>query len=297
MDNLNSLERAVDSSTQCEENNSPELEIVDVIMAVDSESDEDYTQPHKFRRTVAAQNTWIEEHVAEGTYVSECIQMQTYMIPARLTLSMDLCSPAETIASECLRSGRVSWDSIARIMELLPQDSKPRWTSEDVQGGLSSKSFLTGAWARGPHFGLMRNTKLYPKVSEMLANVIHNVDKQHKFSTLNLARNVASKPHKDSQNAKGTWNLVLPCSKYTGGGLWIQQARGSTSLSMEGPAGHVWDTSTPTRFCPESIHATAPWGGDRLVLIGFHVRHVHSLPKEDALHLQRLGFNPVLEDI
>ena len=110
------------SDWQCGENNSPELEIVDVIMAVDSESDEDYTQPRKFRRT-AAQNTWIEEHVAEGTYVSECIQMQTYMIPARLTLSMDLCSPAETIASECLRSGRVSWDSIARIMELLPQDS------------------------------------------------------------------------------------------------------------------------------------------------------------------------------
>ncbi|CAE7335092.1 unnamed protein product [Symbiodinium sp. KB8] len=37
------------------------------------------------------------------------------------------------------------------------------------------------------------------------------------FSSCTLARNVCSKPHRDSYNAEGSWNLVVPCSTFQGG--------------------------------------------------------------------------------
>ena len=78
---------------------------------------------------------------------------------------------------------------------------------------------------------------------------------------------------------------MIPCSSFQGGEVWVQNPEGKTTLS-----GILWDVHTPLRFDPKNLHATAPWGGDRMVLIGFHVRHMQKLPVEDAELLRQLGF-------
>ena len=174
----------------------------------------------------------------------------------------------------------------------LPEDPRPRWMQDQQHAMATPKSFMTGAWARGPHFGLTRTVARFPAVSRLLASILQGIDSEFMFSTCTLARNVVSKPHRDKNNAAGSWNLVVPCSKFQGGELWIQCPEGSTFRSQDGEPGTLWDTSTPTRFDPQLWHATAPWGGDRIILIGFHVRHVDRLKPEDKELLRGLNFMP-----
>eukprot|EP00439_Symbiodinium_sp_Y106_P068155 s5735_g11.t1 len=115
--------------------------------------------------------------------------------------------------------------------------------------------------------------------SRLLAQIVSHVDRQHRFSSLTFACNVLSKPHKDSHNAKGRLNLIVPCSVYQGGESWVQDALGSTALQSAGQVGFLMDTTTPIQFQPEHQHATAPWGGDRLIIIGFHVRNTEKLSR------------------
>ena len=83
---------------------------------------------------------------------------------------------------------------------------------------------------------------------------------------------------------------MIPCSSFQGGEVWVQHTEGTIKLSQHGDPGILWDVHTPLRFDPKSLHATAPWGGDRMVLIGFHVRHTEKIPVEDAELLRQLGF-------
>ena len=126
--------------------------------------------------------------------------------------------------------------------------------------------------------------------SRLLAQIVSHVDRQHRFSSLTFACNVLSKPHKDSHNAKGRLNLIVPCSVYQGGESWVQDALGSTALQSAGQVGFLMDTTTPIQFQPEHQHATAPWGGDRLIIIGFHVRNTEKLSRMDRTALCDLGF-------
>ena len=154
---------------------------------------------------------------------------------------------------------------------------------------------MTGAWARGPHCGLTRTTATFPVVSQLLTSILGGVDASFMFSACTLARNVCSKPHRDKFNARGSWNLAVPCSRFQGGEIWVQDSEGNTILAPEGEPSTLWDASSPTRFDPMSWHATAPWGGDRLILIGFHTRHVEALPQESKAVLCNLGFKPNLQ--
>ena len=219
-----------------------------------------------------------------------CIQSQFYLVSARLVTLGPNAHPAEVLAARCLKMGRATWDELMSLMEKLPSDRKLRWASSAL-GSHPAKSFMTGSWARGPHFGLTKNLRTFPVASMLLAQIVSCVDSQHKFSSITLALNVESSVHRDSYNAQGSRNLILPCSKCQGGGVWIQQANCSTALTA-GWSYYIWDTSTPVRFSPADAHATAPWGGDRLVLIAYHVRHTGELSVEDAEALTTAGFNP-----
>ena len=113
--------------------------------------------------------------------------------------------------------------------------------------------------------GYTRNMKQFPWVSRLLAHVLGVVDSSFRFSSCTLSRNVCSAPHRDSFNAQGSYNLVVPCSKFQGGEIWVQNPEGGTYLSPQGVPGTMWDASTPTRFDPRAQHATVQWGGAETV--------------------------------
>ena len=254
---------------------------------MNSDSDNELMQPHKLTRTVESRKSSLSVYAHDERLLRDCIQQQTYLVPR---VNVELEGP-ETKAARCLSSGRVPWSSLSAIMNDLPAESKSRWSQEQLPAGMkAAKSFMTGAWSRGPHVGLMRNMQTFPLTSRLLAQIVSHVDRQHRFSSLTFACNVLSKPHKDSHNTKGSLNLIVPCSVYQGGESWVQDALGSTALQSAGQVGFLMDTTTPIQFQPEHQHATAPWGGDRLIIIGFHVRNTEKLSRMDRTARCDLGF-------
>ena len=257
--------------------------VQDAVMVVSSDSEVEYL-PSTFPRE--------RQHAGHppvaGTYN---VHVGQYMLPV-LQLPRQLVAEhaAKIMARSCFEQGHATWLQIAAIMSALPDEQKRRWRQSENSSMAPAKSFMTGAWSRGPHAGLTRNLRSYPMVSRLLANIIRSVDPTFSFSSCTLARNVCSKPHTDCHNAPGSWNLVVPCSSYTGGELWVQHGEGTISLSPQGASGFLWDTTTPVRFDPRMQHATAPWTGDRVILIGYHVRHMSKLSEDDAAMLSKMGF-------
>ncbi|CAE7673329.1 Pol [Symbiodinium sp. CCMP2592] len=264
----------------------------DVIMTEISDTDSEVQcmQPLKLRRTLQHQDSRPLDK--EGKY-AELLLGTTFSLPrVEYDSAQAPSDPAEALAMHCFMQGEVTWDQIARLLDLLPAQDKIRWRQEEGQLFEYPKSFMTGAWARGPQHGITRNARAFPLVSRLLSHIIQSVDPEFHFSSCTLSRNVCAKPHRDSHNAKGSWNLVIPCSRFEGGEIWVQQDNGAFLLQQGGHPGHMWPATTPTRFNPSSWHATSPWTGVRIVLIGFHVKHVGKLLDDDRKLLISLGFRP-----
>ena len=260
-----------------------EAETSDVIMAVSSDSEVECV-PCKFRRTQPRSGSTPAARMYN-------IHVGMHMLPTKqLQKQRAVEHAAETMARSCFEQGFVTWMQIDAIMSALPDEQKRRWTQKDHADQAPPRSFMTGAWARGPHVGLTRNLRAYPMVSQLLAHILQSVDPSFQFSSCTLARKKCSKPHTDS-NAPGSQNLVVPCSSFQGGELWVQSDEGNITLSPQGVPGILWETTTPVRFDPRMQHATAPWMGDRVILIGYHIRHMSKLSEDDAKRLKDLGFN------
>ena len=220
-----------------------------------------------------------------------CLHLQKYLIePIPRQVGADM-HPAEIHATHCLCSGEVKWADLLCIAQQLPHSKKPRFPQFESTGELPPVSFTTGACARGPNVGITRNMKDFPRVTQVLAMVIHAIDPEHRFSSCSLTLNMGASAHRDSHNARGSYNLLVPCSMFQGGGLWLQNDRGSVQLEPGGPFGSVMDVASPIRFRPLQQHATMPWHGNRLVLVAFHARHLSNLPVEDLVDLADCGFS------
>ena len=166
-----------------------------------------------------------------------------------------------------------------------------RFPQQSLAGELAPVTFTTGACARGPNVGITRNMRDYPRVTQVLAMIIQAIDPEHRFSSCTLSLNTGASPHRDSHNAPGSNNLLVPCSAFDGGGIWLQSEKGSVRLEADGPLGSVMDVTSPVRFSPSQQHATMPWHGDRLVSIAFHARHLNNLPVEELVDLTDCGFS------
>ena len=199
--------------------------------------------------------------------------------------------PAELIATHCLSTGEANWADLLRIAQLLPQPRQSRFPQYAPVGELAPVSLTTGACARGPNVGITRNMKDYPRVTQVLAMLIQAIDPEHRFSSCTLSLNTGASAHRDSHNARSSSNLLIPCSTFEGGGIWLQNEGGSVQLEPAGPLGSIMDVTSPIRFSPLQQHATMPWHGDRLVLVAFHVRHLDNLPVEDLVDLTDCGFS------
>ena len=223
-----------------------------------------------------------------------CLMLQQYLlepVPCPRGVQAE-AHPAEAIALTCLQQGLAPWSSLMQIARLLPQARNPRFMDDaSSRTGMSVLSFTTGASARGPNVSLTQNMRSFPGVSRLLALIVQAIDPMHRFSSCTLSLNTCARPHRDSHNSRQSCNLLIPCSVFEGGGVWLQNSNGSIRLDSDCPPGCVMDVSSPLRFRPHCLHATMPWTGDRLMLIGYHVRYTGLLPVESLDELADFGFN------
>ncbi|CAE7875098.1 unnamed protein product [Symbiodinium microadriaticum] len=198
-----------------------------------------------------------------------CLQLQKYLIEPIARPSTEGMHQAELLANQCLCAGEAKWADLLRIVQLLPQ-SRQRFPQQSLAGELAPVTFTTGACARGPNVGITRSMRDYPRVTQVLAMIIQAIDPDHRFSSCTLSLNTGASPHRDSHNARGSNNLLVPCSAFEGGGIWLQNEKGSVRLEADGRLGSVMDVTSPIRFSPSQL---------------FHARHLNNLPVEELVDL------------
>ena len=194
---------------------------------------------------------------------------------------------AEQIAAEMIESGQVRMEVWELLCDCLPSDEPRR---EANSGRASSMGFCSGAYSQGPLSGLRRNTTLFPWVTLLVCKFIRSCTHEP-FTSFVLQRNTSMGVHKDFNNARDSVNVLLPCSTFRGGGLWIEPSGGqcaSQDGTLYGEVHHL--TMSGIAFNPYHRHETFPWEGHRITVAVYTVREVHSLRPEHRETLQRLQF-------
>ena len=200
--------------------------------------------------------------------------------------------PAERMALRMLGAGAASYQSLNELLTMLPHDAKRRRVSVDGRWGDGSKIFSTGAYYWCGAASVRRNLILFPHTSRLLAVIVGITDSEHKFSTLSMIRNVLLPIHRDDGNLAGSHNLVIPCSVWDRGEIWIEHPGGSQKRSVHGKEvpGELHKLTRPVRFNPQLLHGTSEWKGTRTIITAFHVRGTESLACTDRRKLTDLQF-------
>ena len=200
--------------------------------------------------------------------------------------------PAEQVALRMLGDGAASYQALDELLTLLPHDAKKRRASVDGRWGDGAKIFSTGAYYWCGTASVRRNLILFPHTSRLLAGIVGSTDPAHKFSTLSMIRNVLLPIHRDDGNLAGSQNLVIPCSVWDRGEIWIEQPGGSQMRTVRGKEvpGELHELTRPVRFNPHLLHGTHEWQGTRTIITAFHIRGTDSLACTDRMKLSELQF-------
>ena len=97
--------------------------------------------------------------------------------------------------------------------------------------------------------------------------------------------------HRDINNHPGSVNVILPCSTFRGGGLWLESLDGdcpSMDGSLQGRRHNL--TMSGIAFNPHQWHETCPWEGHRITIAVYTVKAVRTLAPADVDTLRRLQF-------
>ena len=199
----------------------------------------------------------------------------------------------EKTAFQCLRQGWTDSHILQRILHQLPGRAKTR--NEAQHQGLDeyvAKTWTTGAFSHGPKGGLMSNCRVYPWVTILLVSLVNEVADKPDFTSITLNSNTMSCLHTDSHNLKGTPNIAVPLTLWSGGELFLRDASGTDRLQPSGVKGRKLQILPPFLSFDGSIpHATCPWKGNRLLLIAYHVRNPENIPGGQLDILRGFGFN------
>ena len=160
------------------------------------------------------------------------------------------------------RQSAPSTEVILEMFELLPGETMAR----DGATWKDSKSFAIGAFAVGGSLaGLRRTSKEFPGVARVLCNFVQDLDPGFNFSAIAIFRNLQTSPHRDSGNARGSQNLVVGLSSFTGGGIWTQTPGGREPCPAD-PSLGLGSTlevglGKHIVFDPTTWHCTQAWKG------------------------------------
>ena len=147
------------------------------------------------------------------------------------------------------------------------------------------------AYSQGPLSGIRRNTTLLPWVTLLICKYIRSCTNVT-FTSFVLQRNTSMRAHRDLNNALGSSNVVLPCSSFAGGGLWLQSTTGhcpSLDGTMYGSVQNL--TLSGVTFDPHQWHETRPWRGHRITIAIYTIKAVADL--SETPRVRSTGRSPV----
>ena len=166
-------------------------------------------------------------------------------------------------------------------------------TTARTHGDGGAAHFHAGAWSRGPLVGCTKSMRESPNTYSPASSMDWiTLSGSVPLPYFTFALNVLSAPHRDMQSNVKFPEHYSALLEWEGGHLWLRDPRGAIALSPDGPTGRLIEIDIPTRFSPSTEHATTPWAGNRLVLIGFHTNHTRKFDASARVQLLAMGFNP-----
>ena len=210
-------------------------------------------------------------------------------VPGRATKRLRAKHGPETKASSLMLRSQVGVAEAFEIFRRLPKEvsaRSSRWSRAEA-------SFSAGVFVHGGITGLRRSCELFPSSVQLLARVLREAKPGFIFSSLSVNQNVRTLPHIDRNNLSGEPNLVVPLSRFRGGGIWVQTDSGSVPQEYKGKTlfGEVLPVhERAVAFDPHRVHCTQSWVGSRVVLIGFTVRGCEKLTEAQRATALGLGF-------
>ncbi|CAE7243614.1 unnamed protein product [Symbiodinium microadriaticum] len=176
-------------------------------------------------------------------------------------------SDAERFAARLLKRGRATTAEFETLCGLLPADPESRATA----GELTSKTFMSGLYQQGGIIGLRAHVASHPWTTALLCSILRAACPGPTFTSVVISRNRQVLPHRDSQNGFNTWNILVPASRFSGGGVWQECEDGADPMEYEGTVhwGKILPVASgPQLLDPRRLHATLSWKGIRTVVIG-----------------------------
>ena len=212
---------------------------------------------------------------------------------------------AEDPFSQALKDGDFRPDTLLRLLNHL--DYKPVKGSRD--GKLGGKTgdlvnyFTYGMFTHGGVVGVTTKTREDDHVVRYLnAYGKHHLGAAATWTSVSLARDVATEVHHDYHNYKGTKNYSTSVGQGSGGGLWLEDKDATEDSVKEGTRwrktvtgqwlpGKVHDTHNKLiEFDPFLKHATEPWTGTRWSLTYHTTRNLDKAGKEMRKFLRKCSF-------
>ena len=198
---------------------------------------------------------------------------------------------AEQIAADMIADGQVRMDAWELLCDCLPSGDLRREASTDYADGMC---FLSGAYSQGPLHGLRRNTTTFPWVTLLICKYIRSCTTET-FTSFVLQRNTMMQAHRDLNNSPASCNVVLPCSSFKGGGLWLEAPSGNCPSRDGTMLGRIQNLTLPGAiFHPHLWHETRPWQGQRITVAIYTIRAVTNLEPCHLHTMWQLEFAPLI---
>ena len=207
---------------------------------------------------------------------------------------------------EPLRVARVSLQVLEQTArELVEEDwdlDEALWVLAQVCKVEPQLQLKVGLYRHGGVVGVLGGTSQRPWLTELMVQVLSAVAPGAEYTSLWLSNSTVQPVHVDSQNLQGSTNVVLPVKlPRVGGELWVELQPGDVPSSVveERVDGrghrflgvtHQLQKGKPFFLDPRRRHATAPWEGERVVLVAYTVNTLGKVPESDLQALESLGF-------
>ena len=175
-------------------------------------------RPCSFHEAKQTERQLCDQHVisALSLYQGDAEAGMTFTVPVEV--SENRFRPgtrADELASECLNLGRVTFQQMRVLLELLPAQEVKRFQAP-VQVAQASptmapgKGIQFGGWVFSGNAGVMNHTKQYPNVTQLLSCIVRSLRPDGNFSTLFLSFNVSTGLHRNSHNHAAVLNTIIP---------------------------------------------------------------------------------------
>ena len=181
--------------------------------------------------------------------------------------------PAELLSVGVLETKVFDYSLFDELFQLLPAEVPARSSIRDP----SIHTFTTGAYVRGGVHGTRCNFDSFPATSAILAILLRCACPEATFTSIALLRNQSAHLHRDLNNALDSVNWAVPLSVFGAGGIWVAGLGDDVCPQPlddvpVGLGGVLSFAQGPLSFDSHQWHCTAPWTGDRKLLVGFTVQ-------------------------